>query len=267
MRLAAANEARDSALLAQGAISQATYDQTRQAYDAARADLQGASAAVVAQQAAIEGAQRAVAQASETARSERTQLGYYQVTAPLDGVVGDIPVRVGDYASPQTRLTTVDGNNVLEAYVPVPVERQRDLHMGQEVELRDAGGELLGSTRVFFIAPSVSEDSQTVLVKSRVEGEPSQAVKSSQFLRARVIWSTQPGLRVPVSAVTRINGQPFVFVVTDGQPPRAHQQLVTLGTMEDNRVVVEKGLHEGDRVVVGGVQKLREGAPVQATGE
>ena len=57
---------------------------------------------------------------------QEEQLAYYTVRAPFDGVVGDIPVHVGDYVlrqSPNALLTTVDQNGDLEAYIYIPTER------------------------------------------------------------------------------------------------------------------------------------------------
>ena len=56
-------------------------------------------------------------------KTQEEQLAYYTIRAPFDGVVGDIPVHVGDYVSATTMLTTVDENKDLEAYIYVPTER------------------------------------------------------------------------------------------------------------------------------------------------
>lgn len=265
LRLAEVEHARTTRLLADKAVSQSTFDQSKNALDAARADAVSAEAQIAAQQAQIASAGSAVQQAAATASSQKAELGYYRILAPLDGVVGDIPVRVGDLVTPTTRLTSVDRNDVLEAYVSVPAERAPDLHQGQTVELFDSIDKKIATTKVFFIAPAVSEESQTVLVKSRLEGQIPPEIKASGFYRARVIWSTKPGVRVPMTAITRVNGQPFAFVVDDGPHPAAHQRALGLGAIEDNLVVVEKGVNPGERVVVAGVQKLKDGVPVQPT--
>jgi multidrug efflux pump subunit AcrA (membrane-fusion protein) len=265
LRLAGVEHARTTRLLADKAVSQSSFDQSQNALAAARADAEAAEAQIIAQRAQITSAEQAVRQAVAAASSQNVELGYYRVLAPLEGVVGDIPVRVGDLVTPTTRLTSVDRNDILEAYVAVPAERAPDLHQGQTVELFDSNDKKIATTRIFFIAPAVSEESQTVLVKSRLEGPIPPEIKASGFYRARVIWSTKPGLRVPMTAVTRLNGQPFAFVIDDGPHPVAHERALTLGAIEDNLVVVEKGVNPGERVVVAGVQKLKDGVPVQPT--
>ena len=86
--------------------------------------------------------------------SER-ELGYYNLTAPFAGVVGDIPVHVGDYVSPQTLFTTVDENAELEAYIYIPTERASDIHMGLPVQIVTSSGELIESTKINFISQQV----------------------------------------------------------------------------------------------------------------
>ena len=85
-----------------------------------------------------------------------------------------------------------------------------------------------------------------------------------QYVRARIVWSNEPALTVPVVAVSRLGGQYFVFVAeqTD-QGVVARQTPVTVGQVSGEDYVVRSGLSAGDRVIVSNVQKLGDGAPVQ----
>jgi multidrug efflux pump subunit AcrA (membrane-fusion protein) len=85
-------------------------------------------------------------------------------------------------------------------------------------------------------------------------------------MRARVIWSTAPALTVPLTAVTRISGQYFVFVAeaAEGGGLVARQRPVDVGDLVGNDYLVRGGLKPGDRVIVAGVQKIGDGAPVSA---
>ena len=86
---------------------------------------------------------------------------------------------------------------------------------------------------------------------------------AAQWVRARVVWSTKPGLLLPTTAVVRQSGQTFAFVaVEDGAALVAKQRSVTLGAIDGNAYVVDKGIAPGDRVIVSAVQKLKDGAPV-----
>ena len=97
---------------------------------------------------------------------QEEQLAYYTVRAPFDGVVGDIPVHVGDYVSSSTMLTTVDENKDLEAYIYVPTERASQIRMGLEVDLLDTNGKILEKSKIDFISPQVDNTLQGILAKA-----------------------------------------------------------------------------------------------------
>jgi multidrug efflux pump subunit AcrA (membrane-fusion protein) len=81
----------------------------------------------------------------------------------------------------------------------------------------------------------------------------------------RVIWRSAPGLTVPVNAMTRINGQYFCFVAEDSPNGLvARQRPVTVGEVKGNDYIVRSGLKAGDKLIVTGIQKIAEGAPVKA---
>ena len=130
-------------------------------------------------------------------------------------MVGDIPVHVGDFASPlnspATVLTTVDENKDLEAYIYIPTERAGQVRQGLDVELMDNTGKLLEKTKIDFLSPQVDSTLQGILVKAPVHATP-EMLRNAQMIKARVIWSTTPMAVVPVLAVTRQGGQSFVFV-------------------------------------------------------
>jgi len=88
--------------------------------------------------------------------SSAVQLRYYRITAPSAGVVGDIPVRVGDLVTPQTSLTSVTDNHVLEANLAVPVERAAAVKLGTRVQLVDDDGHVVAEGDVSFSSPSRS---------------------------------------------------------------------------------------------------------------
>jgi multidrug efflux pump subunit AcrA (membrane-fusion protein) len=89
-------------------------------------------------------------------------------------------------------------------------------------------------------------------------------VRALQFVRARIVWRTTTGLVVPVLAVQRINGQPFVFVAEQDQGHLvARQRPVQVGEIIGNNYRVVDGLQAGERIVVTGVQRLANGAPIR----
>jgi RND family efflux transporter MFP subunit len=222
---------------------------SRQELDQARSSLHQAEANASSSQAQV--------------RARSVELRYYEVVAPVAGIVGDIPVRVGDYVSPQTLLTTLDDNQGLEAYIDVPVERATSLKVGMPVEMIDATGKVLAPSEVSFVSPRADQETQTVLIKTRVHN-PTGSLRSSQFTRARVIWAEHPGPVVPVLAVQSQNGQSFAWVAKrapDGSLT-AEQRVVQVGPIQGQTYPVLHGLAVGEMLIASGVQKLRPGATV-----
>ena len=231
-------------LLEVGAISRQEFEQAQTNFDTAKASL---------------GALKAREQES------RVELQYYQVTAPTSGVVGDVPVRVGDRVTQSTVLTTVDQNAGLEAYIPVPIERAPEVRPGLPVQLVDAGGAVLAETTVDFVSPQVNDSTQSVLVKAQVPA--GRGFRTEQFVRARVVWRDEPTLTVPAVAVARINGQYFAYLAEpQGEGFVARQKPVQLGELVGNDYLVTGGLTAGDRLIVSGIQKVGDGVPVQPQG-
>ena len=198
----------------------------------------------------------------EQIKQQGSQLAYYRVTAPIAGTVGDIQVNVGDRVTRTTVLTTIDENDTLEVYINVPVPQAPQLKLGLPVRLVDDRGQTLATNKITFISPNVDTAMQSVLAKAQlVEGRGQY--RSDQFVRARIVWTTAPGLTIPVTAVTRINAQFFAFVAEkSGQGLLAKQKPVLLGEIVGNDYVVQNGLAPGEQLIVSGLQKIRDGAPV-----
>lgn len=198
----------------------------------------------------------------EQIRQAQIELGYYRVTSPVAGVVGDVPVRVGDRVTRQTVLTTLEDNAGLEAYINVPVQDAPRLKVGLPVRLIGEDGAVLASERIAFVA-SVVDDTQTVLAKATL-GAGAARFRADQFIRARVVWSEAPGLAIPLTSVTRVGGQYFAFVAeaAEGGGLVARMRPVTLGSVIGNNYVVRDGLNPGERLITGGIQKIGDGVPV-----
>jgi RND family efflux transporter MFP subunit len=236
---------RTSGLYAAGVVSRQDLDQSKSALDNAQAQVRALDAQVQEQQ---------------------VQLRYYRVTAPTSGIVGDIPVRVGDRVTTTTMLTTVDKPGSLEAYIYVPVEKSPQLKPDMPVQIVDATGNVLADSRISFLSPQVDNTTQTVLVKARIANNEDK-LRNLQFIRARVIWGMRQGPVVPVLAVSRIGGQYFAFVAEDQNGKLvAHQKPLRIGEMVGNDYVVLEGIKPGDKVIVSGTQFLVDGAPVAPQG-
>ena len=123
--------------------------------------------------------------------TQKQQLAYYDIRAPFNGVVGDIPVHLGDYVSPTTLLTTVDENADLEAYIYIPTERAAQIRQGLPVDILDGTGKTLVKSRISFLSPQVDNGLQSILAKAEVP-RTAEILRNQQLVTARVTWSTAP---------------------------------------------------------------------------
>jgi RND family efflux transporter MFP subunit len=226
-----------------GAISLQEFDQARNSLRVAEARLAALDAQL---------------------KEQRVDLAYHRVVAPQAGVIGDVPVRAGDRVTQSTVITTIDQKAGLELYIQVPLDRSPDLRVGLPIELLAGDGTVIARNPITFVAPRVDEATQTVLVKSALPEAP-PTLRLHQFIRARIVWRSSPGITVPLTAVNRVSGQYFCFVAADGPQGGlvARQTPIEIGDVIGNDYVVRKGLKAGDRLIVSGIQKIGDGAPIQ----
>jgi RND family efflux transporter MFP subunit len=246
LALAHQNAARSAALFREGLISRQQLDQDQSQAAVAQAEVNAQDAVIGAQSA---------------------QLGYYRIAAPFGGTVGDIPVKLGDYVGPQTKLTSVDDNQTLEAYLNVPSEQLTLLNASSRVVLLGSDrstNTTLAEAPISFVAQEANPQTQTVLVKARFPN--GGKLRAEQIVRARMVWKTHVGVRVPTLAITRQSGQYFAFVASSsGGAAVAHQVPVDLGEMDNSTYAVVSGLKAGDQVITSQIQKLHDGAAVVPT--
>jgi RND family efflux transporter MFP subunit len=234
--------ARMKTLLEAGAASQAEMEQAETALATSEAQLKATDALL---------------------REQGVALAYHTVSAPTAGVVGDIPVRVGDRVTKSTLLTTIDESAGLELYINVPVQEALRLRIGLPVHLIDDRGAVLATERLSFIAASVDGATQSVLAKASLE--KAVGLRTEQFVRARIVWSETPALTAPIVALNRLGGQFFANVAEggEGETTVARPRAVEPGPVVGNDYVVKSGLKAGDRLIVSGVQKIGDDAPVR----
>jgi RND family efflux transporter MFP subunit len=236
---------RQKKLFDAGVTSRELYDQEQQAYQNSKADYDSAS---------------------NSTKNQESLLAYYTIRAPFEGIVGDIPVHVGDYVSPSMStgnvLTTVDEFKNLEAYVYIPTERAGTIRNGLEVDIEDTNGKLLQKSNIDFISPQVDSTLQGILVKAPVN-PTAEILRNMQMVKAKVVWKTSQMAVVPVLAVTRQGVQSFVYVAKPTQGHMAAIQVpIVLGDTVGNSYSVSSGLSAGDKVITTGTQFLVNGMPV-----
>lgn len=266
-----------SRLATEGAVSQQTGNDYTNRVQTARSSLNSINQRIQAQRSAVARAEKALQQAQANTSEQQVQLNYFRISAPFAGTVGDFPVKVGDFVETSTQLTTITQNRPLEVNISVPIERAPQLRIGMPVEILDAQGKSVGTSQIFFISPSVTVNTQSVLIKSLFENSRGQ-LRADQFARARVIWDRSPGILIPTTAVSRLGGETFVYVAQEQAPPKqeqaqtqsqpaqqqlvARQKVVKLGVIQGNNYQVLEGLKPGERLIVSGILSLKDGAPI-----
>jgi multidrug efflux pump subunit AcrA (membrane-fusion protein) len=250
----------------QGAVSAEQMDNWRNQMSVARADLEAIDAQIRAQKAIEAKDAKLLMQAKASIKEQTEQLHYFTVCAPFAGQVGDIPVRLGDYVTTDTLLTSVDELHPLELYVNVPTTESRHLRKGLVAQILNDDGTVDEQGEIFFVGAQVNPMDQTVLAKAQL-ANAKEALRSGQEVKVRMVWAYAPTLTVPVTAVTRFTGQDFVFVAETNKEGKlcAKQKAVKLGAIEGNEYRVVSGLKDGDEVVTSGTQTLSDGAPIKTS--
>ena len=253
-------QAQRSSALAQRQFAQSTRQRAEQLLREGLLSRQDYEQAVSQSAAAEASARTAEAQLSQ----QEVELGFYRVSAPFDGVVGNIPVKVGDYVTQQVALTNVDQSQALELSVFIPAERAADVEPGRTpVEVLDQEGKPVVRAPIFFVAPTPNPTTQLVELKAAFEN--TTGLRSGQLVHAQVVYATREALRLPPYAVSQQSSQFFATIVTegDGGGSVARRVPVKLGQLQDNAYEVLGGLKQGTPVIIGSMQAIRDGQPVQ----
>lgn len=208
--------------------------------------------------------------AEATARSTEAQyqllkvrLDRTTVRAPFSGVAGRRLVSLGDYVTTSTGLMTLQTVSPQRAVFQVPERYADELDVGQEVSFRVAalpGRDFTG--RVDFVDPVVQLPGRTITVKAQVPN-PRRELQPGMFIEARLTTDVRPSaVVIAEDGVLPLQGTNYVWVVLDG---KATRRQVELGVRTPGFVEARNGVEAGEQVVVGGQERLQEGAPVAAT--
>ena len=181
------------------------------------------------------------------------------IRAPFDGRAGLRRVSVGSLISPGTVITTVDDTSVMKIDFDVPETFLTVLAPGLEVVATSVaypGRSFTGE--VASIDSRVDPVSRAVTVRARLPN-PEGLLKQGMFVNVRVAREAKPTVVVPEQAIVPERGKVFVFTVADDV---ATKREVTTARRRPGETEIVAGLAAGERVVVEGTQKVRDGGPV-----
>ncbi|MBN4000361.1 efflux RND transporter periplasmic adaptor subunit [Nostoc sp. LPT] len=251
-------------LAEQGAVSRQTSNQFANRLANAKTSLDAIDSRIQAQRATILQAEKSLQQSNVNTQTQQPQSD--KITAPFSGTVGNIPVKVGDIVNTSTPLVHITQNRPLEVNISVPLQQGPQLRKGMPVEVMNTQGQKLGRSRIFFIAPNASNETQTILIKALFDNTNGQ-LRADQLVRTRVFWNQRPGVLIPTTAMTRVGGDTFVYVVEKTSPQGVSQQVarqrrVKLGEIKGNNYQVIEGLQPEDKVIISGLLNLRDGVAI-----
>jgi membrane fusion protein (multidrug efflux system) len=242
-------------LAAEGAVSQMELDDAVQARAAGQASVEAARAAL---------------------ESARLNLEWTKVTSPIDGIAGIANTQVGNLVSPQTLLTEVSQLDPIKVNIQISeIEYLRFAEAISAASATGRPGERANLTLIladgspykekgrFNVAGlDVAATTGTIELQALFPN-PGNLLRPGQFAKVRAPTDQLKGaLLVPQRAVTDLQGTRQVAVV--GADDKVAIKRVTLGPVSGSDYVISEGLAPGDRVIVEGAQKVRNGMLVKA---
>ncbi len=232
-------------------------------------DLDNALASVDVGEAAIESAKARV-------ESAQLDLGYCDVKAPITGLIGAKQVSIGDLVGKgePTLLATMSTLDPIWFYCNVSeVEylqaKAKSKHTGKEIEdvpltlILSNGTEHPDQGKFVFIDRAVDVKTGTLRVRAEFPNKE-KLLRPGMFSRVRVNLGTRPNcITVPERAIISLQGKTFVWVL--GSDGKVTQRPVVTAEQAGSVFIISEGLKAGEKIVVEGVNKLREGIPVNTS--
>jgi membrane fusion protein, multidrug efflux system len=212
----------------------------------------------------LKSAQASVAKAKANLSKAKEQLGYSQLLAEFDGVVTKTSAEVGQVVSPGQSIVTVAQPEERDAVIDVPEAAGYQLKPGTEFDVAlQLDSRIHAKGIVREIAPQADEATRTQRTRLTLV-DPPQALRLGAVISASVTTQANPVIQVPMSAIRSEGGKTFVWTVDEKQGKVASRP-VTLGNENTDlgTVTVTEGISSGERIVVAGVNKLKDGQAVR----
>lgn len=256
-------------LVKQQAITQQDMDNATQNNLVSKAQVEASRAQVETAKAQIQAADATVEAAKAAVEAARVNLGFTQLTSPIDGIVGQAMVQVGNLVSPASGIiTTVSTLEPIKAMFPVSEQeylsfsRRSSNELSRlQLELILSDGTVYPHKGAFLFADRQVNPATGAILLTGEFPNPGNALRPGQYAKVRsVIGTKNNALLVPQRAVTELQGTYQVAVVNDDN--KINIQTVSVGDRIGSTWIITQGLKGGERVVVEGMQKVRPGVLV-----
>lgn len=240
LNLAATNLERYRILCEQGAISRAQLDQYQNAYEVSLA---------------------AVRQTTAQYRQGSNQLGYSTLVADRAGVISSLTAEAGQVVSAGQVVLTLVQDGEQEIQINIPESRIDEIRNAQQVSIGFwALPEVTVRGKIREISPVADKVSRTYAVRVSLINPPA-SVKLGMTANVVIGNSTnQQAVYIPLTSMYQTGSVPNVWIIKDGV---VSLRPVKVGVFGDGKIQILEGLQDGDVIVTGGVQKLREGEKVR----
>ncbi|MBY0339150.1 MAG: efflux RND transporter periplasmic adaptor subunit [Acetobacteraceae bacterium] len=248
------------------AALRAELDQARATADNARQQLARARALPAGQavsQARIDELESLARAAEGRVRQTQARIEETRLIAPFTGRVGLRQVSPGALIQPGTAVTTLDDISRVRVEFSIPEVHFARVQVGNRVIARSSAyGNRRFEGRVAVMDTRIDPTTRTVRLISEFENAD-EALKPGLFLTVELTMERRPNATiVPEEALDPMGDRNFVYAIRDG---RARRVEVQLGLRLPGEVEIRRGVEPGDQIVVRGLQRLREGAPVRVT--
>jgi RND family efflux transporter MFP subunit len=236
---------------------------------AARADLDAAEAALQVADGRYHDSLEEVRNRQALLEQRRTELELARqalrdssLSSPLDGIVRERHVTVGQYTAAGSAIVTIVRMHPLRLRVPVPEREAHGVRLGQQVHVTVEGSKTVHEGRVARVSPAIDETSRTLMVEAEIPNTRSE-LRPGSFANADIVTAaSEKAVLVPASALVSFAGVDKVLVVKDG---KVSERRVTTGRRENGRVEIVAGLAAGDPVIIE-PGNLVDGEPVRRVG-
>jgi membrane fusion protein (multidrug efflux system) len=256
-------------LARQQAVTQQDLDNAVQNNVAAKAQIEASKAGVETAKAQIEASTAAVESAQAAVEAAKVNTGFTHLTSPIDGIVGQAQVQVGNLVSPSSGvITTVSTLDPIKANFTVGEQEYLSLTRSGvnglarlQLELILADGSTYPLKGKFSFADRQVNQSTGAIQLTGLFPNPGNRLRPGQYGKVRAAIGTSAGaLLIPQRAVTELQGAFQVAVLDDNNTVSVDQ--VKVGEQIGTMWVISEGLRPGQRVIAEGLQNARPGMQV-----
>jgi HlyD family secretion protein len=195
-------------------------------------------------------------------RAAAAQLSYSEIRSPIDGVVTDRPLYVGDLATANQPILTVMDTSTLVAKTHIPQGEAVLLKIGDAAEIKVPDLEEAIKGRVSLVSPALDPGSTTIEVWVEAR-KPTPALKPGMSVSIVVTAKTvNNAIAVPTSAIFK-NEDGGYYVLIAGADKKAHQKAIQLGVKNATLTQIASGINAGDSVITSGGYAVPEGTAIE----